>query len=101
MKRSRDLAQRVKCSVDTNSAFPTYFSGGVKVTLRDGRQLFRHVRVNSGAGERMLMRDGVVAKFMASASLAIGQEQAAKICEAVLDVENRSARELARSLRLP
>ncbi|MGD9845478.1 MAG: MmgE/PrpD family protein [Variibacter sp.] len=93
------LAQKVKCAIDPNSSFPIYFSGGVKVTLRDGRQLFRHVRVNSGAGERALDQDGVVAKFLASSSLAIAEDQARRICEIVLDIENRSARELARALR--
>src|SRR5215831_5300886 len=45
-----DLAQRVTCAIDPNTAFPAYFSGGVR--LKDGRSFFRHVRVNSGAGER-------------------------------------------------
>lgn len=97
---TRALALKVKCSVDPNSSFPTYFSGGVKVTLRDGRELFRHVRVNSGAGERALTRDGVVAKFMASSSLAISEAQAKRICDIVLDIENRSTQELAHALRL-
>jgi 2-methylcitrate dehydratase PrpD len=99
-EKARALAQKVKCAIDPNSSFPTYFSGGVKVTLRDGRQLFRHVRVNSGAGERALDQAGVVAKFMASSSLAIAEDQAKRICEIVLDIENRSARELAQALRL-
>ena len=49
-----DLTQRVTCAIDPDTAFPAFFSGGVRVTLKDGRSLFRHVRVNSGAGERAL-----------------------------------------------
>jgi 2-methylcitrate dehydratase PrpD len=95
----RDLATRVRCSVDPSSAFPTYFSGGVRVTLRDGRQLFRHIRVNSGAGERALDLDGVVAKFSASASLAVSIAQAERIRDAVLTLDTRPVADLAAALR--
>jgi 2-methylcitrate dehydratase PrpD len=94
-----DLTKRVRCSVDPNSAFPTYFSGGIEVTLRDGSRLNRHVRVNSGAGERALDVDGVTEKFLASASLAIPDDQAREIREIILDIENRPVRDLARALR--
>src|SRR5262249_51124139 len=77
------LTRRVRCSVDPNSAFPTYFSGGVEITMRDGSKLMRHVRVNSGAGERALDLDGVSAKFFASSSLAVPEDQAKEIREIV------------------
>jgi 2-methylcitrate dehydratase PrpD len=93
--RVRALAERVRCSVDPNSAFPTYFSGGVRVMLKDSREVFRHVRVNSGAGERALTQDEVVAKFMASASLAVDRGQAGRIRDVVLDLENRAVADLA------
>jgi hypothetical protein len=67
--------------------------------LRDGRELFRHVRVNSGAGDRALTLDQVSAKFAGSASLAVGKEQAEAIRDVVLDIENRTVRELAGALR--
>jgi 2-methylcitrate dehydratase PrpD len=95
----RDLATRVRCSVDPSSAFPTYFSGGVRVILRDGRQLFRHIRVNSGAGERALDLDAVVAKFIASASLAVSTAQAERIRDAVLTLDTRPVADLAAALR--
>lgn len=94
-----DLTRRVRCHVDANSAFPTYFSGGVKVTMTDGRELFRHVRVNSGAGERALGLDGVTEKFLASASLAIGPDQAQEVRAAVLDIANRRVRDLTAALK--
>lgn len=95
----RDLAQRVKCHEDTETAFPTYFSGGVMVTLEDGRVLTRHVRVNSGAGERAMDADAVVEKFMASASLAFPADKAERVRDAVLDLENTTAAELMALLR--
>lgn len=95
----RALARRVKCQADPDSAFPDYFSGGVEVTLADGRVLSRHVRVNSGAGERAMTVGQVSAKFMASASLAIPAAQAERIRDAVLALENVPVRELMALLR--
>ena len=100
-KAALALTQKVKCKADPDSLFPTFFSGGVKVTLADGRVLSRHVKVNSGAGERAMSPDAVVGKFMASASLAIGDDQAGRIRDAVLRLEQVPVRELAELLRTP
>jgi 2-methylcitrate dehydratase PrpD len=94
-----DLAGRVTCAIDPDSAFPTFFSGGVKLVLRDGRTLFRHIRVNSGAGERALTADGVSAKFLASAALTVTRDQAERIRDAVLHLETHTAADLAALLR--
>ena len=94
-----DLTQRVTCAIDPDTAFPAFFSGGVRVTLKDGRSLFRHVRVNSGAGERALDEATVSKKFLASAALAIPLAQAERIREAVMRLETHSATEIAALLR--
>ncbi len=93
------LAQKVACRADPQSRFPTYFSGGVTVTLADGRVLSRHVPINSGAGERALTQQQVVAKFMASASLAVSNDQATCIKHAVLRLDEIPVRELMAILR--
>jgi 2-methylcitrate dehydratase PrpD len=95
----RALALKVACRPDPETAFPTYFSGGVAVALRDGRTLRRHVRVNSGAGDRAMAAEDVAAKFMASATLTIADSQARRICDAVLSLEETSMAELMRLLR--
>ncbi len=94
-----DLSQRVTCHADPDTDFPEFFSGGVSVHLDDGRTLSRHVRVNSGAGERAMDRDAVSAKFMASASLSIDANRAAQIRDAVLALETTGAKQLAKLLR--
>ena len=94
-----DLAARVTCTIDPESAFPTFFSGGVRLHLRDGRTLYRHVRVNSGAGERALDTDGISRKFLASATLVIPRDNAERIRDAVLTLENHTAAHLASLLR--
>jgi 2-methylcitrate dehydratase PrpD len=95
----RALALKVRCQADPETAFPTYFSGGVEVVLADGRRLRRHVRVNSGAGERAMTPEAVGAKFMASASLTISEAQAVRVRDAVLDLENIPAADLMALLR--
>jgi 2-methylcitrate dehydratase PrpD len=96
---TRALARKVKCHVDPDTAFPEYFSGGVSVKLADGREFERHIRVNSGAGDRAMTREAVTDKFMASASLAIAEGEAARIRDAVMDMENGDVRDLAALLR--
>lgn len=94
-----DLAGRVTCHVDPDSAFPTYFSGGVKLVLRDGSELFRHVRINTGTGERALTEAGVCNKFFACAEMTLPRGQAEEIRDAVLNLENHTVGELASLLR--
>lgn len=93
------LAKKVKCFQDPDTLFPTYFSGGLEVTLADGRVLSRHIRVNSGAGERAMEVDAVSAKFLSSASLAIPVAKAERIRDAVLALETLPVAELAALLR--
>jgi hypothetical protein len=91
----------VTCAVDPDSRFPTAFSGGVRLHLKDGRTLFRHVAVNSGAGERALDEAAVSKKFMASATMTVPRGQAERIRDAVLTLERRTAADLAALLRAP
>lgn len=93
------LAQKVKCHADPESSFPTYFSGGVSVVLRNGRTVKRHVAINSGAGERAMDDKAVVAKFMACATMAVPVSQAERICDAVLSLEDVQVTELTALLR--
>ena len=92
------LAAKATCVVDTDTAFPTYFSGGVTVKRKDGRVLTRYERVNSGAGERMLDEAGVSAKFMASAEMSIPKARAVRIREVVLALDKASSRDLGAAL---
>lgn len=95
-----DLAARVTCAADPDTRFPAAFSGGVRLHLKDGRTLFRHVPVNSGAGERALDAAAVAKKFMGSATMIVPRDQAERIHAAVLTLESRSAADLAAALRL-
>ena len=92
------LAQRVSHEADPESQFPKYFSGGVVVTTKDGRELVHMEKINRGAGERALTGDEIAAKYMENAGLAISRGRAERIRDAVLDIERHSARALGRLL---
>jgi 2-methylcitrate dehydratase PrpD len=94
------LASKVHCHIDPDSAFPTFFSGGVKVKLKNGKEYFEHVRVNSGAGERQLDVHGVSKKYMGSAQTVTSIEKAKHIESIVLKLETSSATELAKALAI-
>ncbi len=94
------LAQKVDHEADPDSAFPKYFSGGVVVTMKDGREFVHMEKINRGAGERALSEADISEKFFDNATLVISKPQAERIREAVLDIDRRSARDLARTLSL-
>lgn len=93
------LTSKVTCRVDPDSAFPTYFSGGVTVTLADGRKLSRHVRVNSGAGERALDLDGVTKKYRGTAGMSFDADKAERVRQIILSLDKHSAADLGSALR--
>jgi len=99
-KRTLALAAKVSCHIDPDSAFPTYFSGGVKVTLSNGRELFEHVRINSGAGERELDVHGVTKKFLGSATMIASVKQAMHVRDTVLKLESHHVAQLAQALAI-
>lgn len=93
------LAGRTRCMPDPDSAFPTYFSGGVRLRLSDGREVGHHVAVNSGAGERQMDAAAVIAKFMANAAPVLGEARAERLCDTVLEIGQATARDLGSCLR--
>jgi len=92
------LAQRVEHVPDPQSAFPEYFSGGVEITLANGRTIAHHDRVNRGAGERALDRAGITSKFLENAEFGMSRGRAEDMLESLLQLERFSGREVARAL---
>jgi len=92
------LAARVECQSDPEALYPQYFSGGVEIRMRDGRTFRHHEKVNRGAGDRALTASDIETKYYDNAALAVSRSRADQICEAVLGLEQRSARDLARVL---
>jgi 2-methylcitrate dehydratase PrpD len=96
---TRALATRVVCRADPRSSFPQYFSGGVSVTLKDGRTFEHHVAINKGAGDRALAPEDITVKFLANATLHLGAQRAAEALRAVMDPSPRRARSVLHAFR--
>jgi 2-methylcitrate dehydratase PrpD len=92
------LCDRTDCASDPDTAFPTYFSGGVELDLTDGRRLRRHVRVNSGAGDRALTIDEASRKFDAAAGMVLTAERAERARDAILAIDACPVRETSTAL---
>jgi len=97
-ERTLALAARARCEADPDSAFPTYFSGGVELTLKDGRTLTRHEKVNSGAGPRKMDITAASEKFMQAASMTLAAPAAQRARDAILALDTQSARQTAQAL---
>lgn len=93
-----NLAAKVECVADPDSRYPEFFSGGLVIRMRDGRVLRHHEPVNRGAGERALSASDIERKFFENARLAVSGDRAQMICEGILGLESRTARELAKLL---
>lgn len=96
--RTLALCAITRCEADPDTGYPEFFSGGVEVTLRDGTRIFRHVRVNSGAGERQLDRAAATRKFLLAAEMHLTPAQARRACDAVLSIDSHDVRATTRQL---
>lgn len=92
------MAQKVEHAPDPKSAFPEYFSGGVEVTLGNGRTITHHDRVNRGAGERALNRDDISRKFQENAEFGMSRPRAEEMLQVLLGLERYRGREIAQAL---
>ena len=93
-----DLAAKVKCEADPDSMFPKYYSGGVVVSTKDGREFRHYESVNRGAGERALSTADIVDKFMANASMVMAAKRARELCELILDLDRHAADDVIHAL---
>lgn len=92
------LAQKVEHAPDPNSEFPKYFSGGVEITLRDGRTVTHHDRVNRGAGERALSGDEIAGKFLENAEFGMSRARAEAMLDVLLNLEQFDGPRIAQSV---
>jgi 2-methylcitrate dehydratase PrpD len=97
---TKNLAAKMICCADPKAQFPSYFSGGVTVVLKDGRELHRHVPINKGAGPRALAAEEIQSKFLANATLRIDDSRAQRALESIMSVGPRSVRSVMHTLRV-
>jgi 2-methylcitrate dehydratase PrpD len=91
------LTQKVTFADFPESPFPKAYSGGVTVTLDDGRVLRHREPVNRGAADRPLANEEIIAKFRANAATAFNGDVVARMEAAMLglDTAERGAERLA------
>ena len=81
------MAQHIDCAHDERSRYPDAFSGGVKITLIDGREFEHFEAVNRGAEGQLLPAEQVKAKFLDNCSLTISTERAEQLWSAMLNLD--------------
>ncbi|HSK16712.1 MAG TPA: MmgE/PrpD family protein [Gaiellaceae bacterium] len=88
-ERVLDLARRVRYEVKDYSSYPAAFPGGVRITTRDGRTVEADLEHQRGGPENPMTPDEVRGKFRENASLALADEEAGALEEAVLALEDQ------------
>lgn len=96
----RHLTRKVQCQVDPETRFPVSFSGGVTVRLHDGTELYEHIPVNKGAGERAISASDIMEKFQANARVLVDATKADRMMKAVLQGKGRPVRDVLAEFRL-
>ena len=91
-----DLTKKVTYENDPDSGFPTYYSGEVRITLKDGRTFQQREFKNRGCSDIPLSLEEISEKFMQNCAAAISEEKALKIKAALLDLKSvKNAAELS------
>jgi 2-methylcitrate dehydratase PrpD len=84
-----DLAKRVRYEVKEYPTYPSAFPGGVRITTRDGRTLEADLPHQRGGPENPMSADEVRDKFRENASVALDDERALALEDAILTLEER------------
>jgi 2-methylcitrate dehydratase PrpD len=82
-ERVLNVAKKVRCQVASWPQFPRYFSGGLKMVLRDGREVEHLEPINRGNPDNPLSKAEVRAKFEDNASRALPADRIERIFETV------------------
>jgi 2-methylcitrate dehydratase PrpD len=86
-----ELAGKVGYSVEPMIDFPVYFSGGMRLTLRDGRTLEHREVINRGHPDKPMQGTEVQDKFRDNAGRALTDEQIEAVIEAVQRLDELSS----------
>jgi 2-methylcitrate dehydratase PrpD len=86
-----ELAGKVGYSVEPMTDFPVYFSGGIRLTLRDGRTLEHREVINRGHPDKPMQAADVQDKFRDNARRALTDERIEAVIEAVNRLDELSS----------
>ena len=82
------LAKKVTYAEDLRSGFPKFFSGGIKLTLKNGQVLEEHQLVHQGAQENPLSTAKVMEKFFANSAASLGAENSQLLANSLQKLES-------------
>ena len=82
-----ELAGKVRYETKAFASYPAAFPGGVTIRTNDGRTLEAEFPYQRGAPENPMQPDEVRAKFRENAAVAISEEDAQALEDAVLTIE--------------
>jgi 2-methylcitrate dehydratase PrpD len=85
--RVLELARRVRYETKDFPTFGKAFPGGVRVAMRDGSVLEAELPHQRGGERNPLTTEDVRAKYASNAGLALGEDDATALEQAVLDLE--------------
>jgi len=77
------VAKKIRCQVASWPQFPRYFSGGLKLTLRDGREVEHLEPINRGNPDNPMEIAEVRAKFTDNAARVLPADRIEKIFDAI------------------
>lgn len=92
------LAAKVGYAVDPGSTFPRHYCGEIVVHARNGREWRHREAVNRGCADRPLTASDIEAKFAENAAFGGAADGGRRLREAVLHLEDISARALEDAL---
>ncbi|MEO1956473.1 MAG: hypothetical protein ABGX03_00920, partial [Methylophilaceae bacterium] len=79
--------KKVNYQADPESGFPTYYSGEVRITLKDGRTFAQREFKNRGSFDRPLADADIADKFFQNCAMAITREKAERIRTVILNMK--------------
>lgn len=82
------LTQKVRFADYPDSPFPKAYSGGLIITMNDGRELTHMEPVNRGAADRPLSNEEIVAKYRDNVGMVFNRERVAAIEESLLALDD-------------
>lgn len=89
------LAKKVSYENDPASGFPTYYSGEIRIHLKDGRILSQREFKNRGSFDNPLTVEDITNKFIANCAIALSDEKTQQIKQSVLSLKQcENAKEL-------
>ncbi|ORU94754.1 MAG: 2-methylcitrate dehydratase [Cycloclasticus sp. symbiont of Poecilosclerida sp. M] len=83
-----ELTKKVFYEADPDSGFPTYYSGEVRITLKNGRTLSQREFKNHGCFDNPLSVDDILGKFFDNCSFATTRKKAEQVKEAILGMKS-------------